>query len=319
MTPLKSSTDFLIQEARRRGIVVAMVAPVDRNLVQLELGDHRERLYFTSTDHLGAATRRAFEDKVFTTNLLRRAGFPVPEEILTDSLAEAADWLRERGRVVVKPLSNTGGAGITTGVATEDLLAAAFERARAASTTPDARRRAIIQEHVEGNDCRILVVNQQQVFAIERVPAYVVGDGRQTILALVEAWNATRLPECGIQLNEAALELLAAQGLATGDVSKEGQRVRLAYVSNYHAGGRLRDITDELGEKIVATARRVASYFNVPIVGIDFMTPDPRVDPGVIIELNGTPDITIHHKPDEGTPRNAAAAVLDMLFPETVS
>lgn len=318
MAPLKSSTDFLVAEARRRGIVV-VAAPVDRNLVQLELGDHRERLYFSSTDRLGAATRRAFEDKIFTTNLLRRAGFPVPEEILTDSLAEAARWLRERGRVAVKPLSNTGGAGITTGVATEDLLAAAFERAQTASTTPDEKRRAIIQEHVEGKDCRVLVVNQQQVFAIERVPAHVIGDGRQTILALVEVWNATRLPECGIQLNEAANELLAAQGLATGDVPKEGQRVRLAYVSNYHAGGSLRDVTDELGEKIVAMARSVAKYFKVPIVGIDFITPSPSVDPGVIIELNGTPDITIHHKPDEGMPRDAAAAVIDMLFPETVS
>lgn len=314
-----SSTDYLIEEAERRHVTVVAVPGVDRNLVQLEVGEHRERLYYASTDHLGAATRKAFENKLFTTDLLRRAGFPVPQEIYASNMGEAVTFMRKHGRVAVKPLSNTGGVGITTGIETVELLTAAFERARSANTVEDSQRRAIVQQHIEGDDCRVLVVNQEHIFAIARVPAHVIGDGRQTVAALVAVWNATRLPKCAIKFNEAAQELLAGQALSETSVPAEGQRVLLAYVSNYRAGGRLLDITDGLGEDIITTARAVASYFKVPIVGIDFMTPDPRVKAGVIIELNGTPDITIHHKPDEGTSRNVAAVVLDMLFPEAVS
>jgi cyanophycin synthetase len=225
--------------------------------------------------------------------------------------------MRQYDRVVVKPLGNTGGVGITTGVDTKKLLVTAFERARASSTLSDRRRSAIFQQHVEGNDCRIIVVDQQRVFAIQRIPAHIIGDGQETTAALVAAWNATRPPECAIELNAAAHELLVAQGLTESSVPPPGQQVRLAYVSNYHAGGKLRDITDELGQNIVATAKAVARYFAVPIVGIDFITPDHRTTVGVIVELNSTPDITIHHQPDEGEPRDVASVILDMLFPET--
>lgn len=314
-----SSTDYLIHAARQRGVDVVAVPGVDDNLVLLELGDHRECLYYARTDHHGAATMKAFENKLFTTALLRRGGFPTPAEIYTDNLDEAAAFMRQYGRVVVKPLGNTGGIGITTGVDTPELLATAFERARSSSNIADPQRRAIFQQHVTSNDCRILVVNQQHVFGIERVPAHVVGDGQRTIAALVAVWNARRPPTCIIKLNAAAHELLAQQQVVVDSVPTGGQHIQLAYVSNYHSGGSLRDVTDILGEKIVATARAVAQYFAVPLVGIDFLTHNPSTDVGVIIELNGTPAITIHHRPDEGQPRDVSSVIIDMLFPETAA
>ena len=207
--------------------------------------------------------------------------------------------------------------GITTAITTEPLLRRAFERAQLVHPETGVERRVVVQEHVVGEDCRVLVVDQKYVFAIQRLPASVVGDGQQTVAQLVAAWNATRKKVCAIQLNEQAHELLADQHLTAASVPAVGQYVLLAYVSNYHAGGRLKEVTDELGLKIRQTALAVAAYFSLPLVGIDFMTPDHRHTVGIILELNGTPDITIHHFPDEGVKRDVARVIIDMLFPET--
>jgi cyanophycin synthetase len=102
-------------------------------------------------------------------------------------------------------------------------------------------------------------------------------------------------------------------------VPPDGQTVRLERVANYHAGGNLLDVTDELHPSVQATARAVAKYFNVGIIGVDCISPNIAETMGAIIEINATPAITIHHFPDQGQPRNAAAAIIDMLFPETIS
>lgn len=290
---------------------------IDPSTFFLEYQGHREHIWFSRTDHHGSVTLRLLENKPLTIALLQQEGFPVPEEILTDDIRAAEEFLKRHGRVVVKPVSNTGGIGITTDITTPEELARAFNRARTLSNVTDEQKRAIVQQHLAGEDCRVLVINQKHLFAIQRIAAHVVGDGQTTVNDLVTAWNATRKVECHIQLSELTDELLAKQHLTLDSVPAVAQRVLLAYVSNYHAGGRLRDVTDELGDDIRETALRAARYFNMPIVGVDFMTDDHTRTAGLIIELNGTPDITIHHFPDEGVARDVAGPVIDMLFPET--
>lgn len=292
-------------------------AEIDPATFFLEYEGHRERIFFSRTDRHGSVTLRLLENKPLTIAVLKQQGFPVPEEILTDDIGAAKEFLHRHRRVVVKPVSNTGGAGITTDITTTEELERAFTRARTMSNVTDARQRALVQQHVAGEDCRVLVVNQKYLFAIQRIAAHVVGDGRATVKELVAAWNATRKVECHIQLNELTDELLTKQQVTLESVPAAQQRVLMAYVSNYHTGGRLRDVTDELGDEIRTMALEAARFFNMPIVGVDFMTSDHSRSAGVIIELNGTPDITIHHFPDEGKARNVAEKVVDMLFPET--
>lgn len=314
-----NTTDVLTKEAERRGITPVFFPDIDPKTTLFEYKGHREYLFFSRTDHHGAVTLRIFENKSMTTTLLKRGGFPVPAEILTADLDEAKAFLATYQRVVVKPLSNTGGIAITTDIRSEEQLARAFDRARDRSNLSDVARRAVFQQHVDGRDYRVLVVNQQHTFVIERIPAHVVGDGVHTITELVATWNATRKPECRVRLDELTQELLHDQDLTLSDVPSPAKHVLLAYVANYHSGGQLRDATDELGEAAREIALNVARYFDVPLVGVDFISPDIATTPGYIIELNGTPDITIHHFPDEGQGRDVSAAVIDMLFPETAA
>lgn len=315
---INSSTMLLAEEGQRRNIEPIFFKDIDPSIMLLEYQDHRELVYFSRTNRQGAVTNKVFENKILTTAMLRRGGFPVPAEIQTDDIAAAEQFMAQHEAVVVKPLGNTGGIGITTGITTAAELAPAFERALNNSNIKEDYQRAIVQQHLSGEDCRVLVVNQQHLFAIERIPAHVVGDGQHTIDELVTLWNDTRKTECRIKLGAETEELLIKQQLALDSVPAANQRVLLAYVSNYHAGGQLRDVTDALGKEIRETALAIARYFDSSLVGIDFMTPDVAHSAGMVIELNGTPDLTIHHEPDEGKPRNVAGCVIDMLFPETV-
>lgn len=312
-----TTAQLIAEKARQRGIKVQDHSSLFEGFFQLVWGEHWEVIYYSSSDLQGHITYRICSLKPLTNVLLREGGFPVPADQVVSSLSEALAFLQQRQRIVVKPLSGTGGVGITPGVSTEEGLRFAFQKALQANTEED--QRVLCQQHVEGRDFRLLVINRKQVLAMERVPASVAGDGKQTVRELVEARNQTYPSGYHIQLREDALELLSRFDLSLGSVLAAGQQVRLAKVANAHAGGTVRDVTDLIHPEVRAMACQVAEHFRMPVVGIDWIASDIAEPSGMIIELNATPDFTIHFYPDEGKPRDAAGPFLDMLFPETKS
>lgn len=312
-----NSTELLVEEATRRGISTTSFSDIDPNVHVFELNGHREPIYFTRTDHGGAATHRLTNNKIICTRILRQAGYPVPEDLITNDLAEAEDFLTRHQQVVVKPISNTGGSGITTDVTTPAQLKDSFEEARDLSYIRNVERKAIVQQFVPGDDFRVLVIDMTHIFSIQRIPAHVIGDGKLSVEQLTAKYNKQRIPACHIKLERTAKRLLQQQDLSPTSIPALEQHVRLSGVANFHAGGRLHDATDIIGPTVKQMAIAIAKYFNSPIIGIDFISPDIANQPGYIIELNSTPDLTIHHTPDQGESRDATGAVIDMLFPET--
>lgn len=316
MSTRPSTVDMVLTEARRRGISTRIFDKLYRGFYQLEFRGHRESGYFSSSQGEGYVAHRVFTLKALTTAWLREGGFPVPAEIFTDNLSAATEFLQQHTKIVVKPSRGTGGAGVTPGIMNPTQLEAAFAAARAA-TLEQGERRVVCQQHVEGRDFRVLVVCQQHVFAMERVPARVVGDGQHTVAELVAARNVAFPVPYHIRLDDRARQFLGEQGLSVEGVVKQGQRVQVAPVANAHAGGTVHDVTAVVHAEVKRMAIQVAEYFHIPVVGIDWITPDIQQPEGKISELNSTPDLTIHHFPDLGPVQNVVGAFVDMLFPET--
>lgn len=312
-----SSAQLLIQEATKRSIKVRSYEDIQPGFARLTQGKHQEYIFHSQSNLLGRVTARIFTDnKVLTAAVLREGGFPVPADIITNDIATATDFLREQGRIVVKPLNNTGGVGVTPNIQTPQELAAAF--AFAAPENDDPAGRFVCQQHVEGRDYRVLVINQRHCFAMERIPAQVLGDGRHTIAALIEQANTTARPGYEVKITSQTAAILKSQGLTLESVPASNERIALALVANAHAGGTTRDVTEELSPEVRQFAIQVATYFACPLVGIDVMSPDIASDVGKIIELNASPDISIHYYPHHGQPQEIAPLIMDMLFPETV-
>jgi cyanophycin synthetase len=134
----------------------------------------------------------------------------------------------------------------------------------------------------------------------ERVPAHVVGDGSSTVAELVELTNADPRRGVGhekvltrIRVDEAAVELVRAQGFELEDVPPEGTTVKLTLTGNMSTGGISIDRTDEAHPDNVEIAEEAARVVGLDVAGIDFIAPDlaepVRETGGAIVEVNAAP------------------------------
>ncbi|MCO5167008.1 MAG: cyanophycin synthetase [Planctomycetes bacterium] len=263
-------------------------------------------------------------DKALTKALLRRANVPVPRGVVVSTPEAAREALATLGApLVVKPVDGHHGKGVTLGVRAPEDMDEAFEAASARGSD------VVIEEQVEGRDYRVLVVGGRMVAASLRLPAQVTGDGRRTIAALVDAVNADPARGEGhaaaltrIALDEAALRDLRRRGLGPDSVPAAGEVVLVRDTANLSTGGTARDVTDQVHPGVRALCERAARVIGLDVAGVDLVAPDIALSPGAlppggcaVIEVNAAPGLRMHHHPSEGEPRDAGAAVVELMYP----
>ena len=222
--------------------------------------------------------------------------------------------------VVLKPLAGNHGRGVSINLKTGDEIEAAFDKAR------EHGRNVIVESFVEGHDHRILVVNGELVAASKRVPGHVVGDGKHTIGQLVDTVNEDPRRGVGhekvltrLELDHQADRLLENLGYEHKTIPQDGEIVYLRKTANLSTGGTAIDVTDTIHPDNREMAIRTIKAIGLDIGGVDFLTKDItesfREAGGGICEVNAGPGFRMHVAPSEGTPRDVAGPVLDMLFP----
>lgn len=319
---LGPSTETIIKEAEARDIPWCLLSA--RAMVQLGYGVNQQRIQATLSSYSNILGVELACDKEGTKTILAEAGVPVPKGTVIHYLDELEDAIADVGGypVVIKPLDGNHGRGITIDVENLKEAEDAYDLASAASKS----RSIIVEKYYKGNDHRILVINGKLVAVAERVPAHVVGDGHSTIEELIEKTNQD--PNRGdghdnvltkISIDRTSLAVLKKQGFDMDTKLKEGQIAYLRATANLSTGGIAIDRTDDIHPENIWIAERVAKIIGLDIAGIDVVTPDitkplREVD-GVIVEVNAAPGFRMHVAPSVGLPRNVAAPVFDMLFP----
>jgi cyanophycin synthetase len=277
----------------------------------------RQNHFNDGTSHVGWVVSR---NKARTNRLLRALGLPVPRQRLVGSAQSAVRAAGELGYpVVVKP----GGSDLGLGVAV-DLRAGKAVRAAYA----EARRYGpgvIVESFIEGDDHRLLVVRGEMIAAARRVPAHVVGNGRDSVGGLAEAVN--RDPRRGIKgshwlrhltLDAEALRLLAEVGHTAETIPAPGEKVYLRRIANLAAGGTPIDVTDLVHPDNRRLAVWAAKAVSLDVAGIDFVTPDIARSynevGGGICEVNAGPGLNTHAAAD-GRRRDVAGPIVETFFP----
>ncbi len=223
---------------------------------------------------------------------------------------------------VVKPLDGNHGRGVHLNLQSEDEVRAAFHGALGQSRAGVV----VVETYVTGNDYRCLVIGGRVAAIAERVPASVLGDGEHTVRELVDIANADPRRGIGhekvltrIKLDEAAEELVRAQGHGLDDAPPDGTRVKLALTGNMSTGGTSIDRTIEAHPDNVEIAETAARIVGLDVAGIDFICPDiatpVRETGGAIVEVNAAPGFRMHTHPTEGEPQYVARPVINSLFP----
>jgi cyanophycin synthetase len=316
---LGPSTAALLRAAEERDIPHLRLNQY--SLVQLGHGRHQRRIQATVTSETKHIAVELASDKEETNRLLGDLGLPVAQQRLIRSEDAAAAAAESIGYpVVVKPLNANHGRGVSIKLQTPEEVRTAFHQAREHS------RSVLVESYIEGLDHRLLVVDGELVAASKRVPGHVVGDGESTIEQLVDEVNED--PRRGIgheklltrlEFDYQAERLLESAGLKHESVPAAGEIVYLRSTGNLSTGGTAVDVTDQVHPDVREMAVRAAQAIGLDVCGVDFLTTDVARSwsetKGAICELNAAPGFRMHVAPSEGTPRDVAGPVMDMLFP----
>jgi cyanophycin synthetase len=312
---LSGSTAVLKAAALRRGIPCEVAS--GQHLV-LGHGARQQHLFSSLTGTTSLRAAKLSLDKRRCNRRLAGLSLPVPKQIRVEDAQSAADALALMGGpAVVKPLKGNQGRGITVGVRKPEDVQVAFDRAFSEKSG------VLVEEWVQGTDCRLLVVGGRFVAAIASQPAEVVGDGRRTVRELVAELNAeedrddVRLSPVPV---DAALERhLAGQGLDLDAVVDAGRVVSLAAHGHVATGGVPHDVTDLVHPENRRLAERAAIAVGLDVAGVDVVIPDIRHSyrevGGKILEVNTRPGLAMHAWPRSGRPRDVAGAILDLIYP----
>lgn len=318
---LGPSTACIVDAATDRRI--PSIRLTEGNLVQLGYGCHQHRIWTAETDLTSAIGESISRDKNLTKSLLNSCGVPVPEGQVVESPEEAWEAAEDIGLpVVLKPTDANHGRGVSTNLTTREEIEAAY------AVAIEEGSEVIVERFICGHEHRLLVVGKRVVAAARGEIASVVGDGKSTILELIDS-QINSDPRRGEE-EEYPLSLilvdrepvvyleLKRQGFTSDSVPPAGKEVLIQRNGNVAI-----DVTDQVHPEVAAAAALAARIVGLDIAGVDLVAEDisrPLEEQrGAIVEINAGPGLLMHLKPATGEPRPVGRAIVDHLFPETES
>lgn len=300
---------IIVDEAHRRGVAVE-ITDAEGGFFRLSFGGRSIHCRESLSELTSAVAMSICDDKAVTRRVVERAGLNVPEQMDASAGSEAiAAFLKKHRRVVVKPARGEQGHGVAVGLETVDEVERAVKAAREISS------RVLLEACFEGEDLRLVIIDDRLVAAAVRRAPRVVGDGASTIEDLIRHQSRRRAAATGgestIPVDAETRRCLSSQGLELRSVPAKGREVIVRKTANLHTGGSIHDVTEEVHPALVEAACKAARAIDIPVVGIDFMVRSPSLAEYVFIEANERPGLANHE------PQPTAERFLDLLFPRT--
>lgn len=255
-------------------------------------------------------------DKVSTNEILRQHGLPTTDQLLiSDANSLAAFYKKHQGDILLKPLASTVGKGVHGTLQSLDEAISAYETIRKDFTY------VLAEKKIRGKEYRVLVFENHIIAVAEYIPPTLVGNGADTILALIESHNQALTPESGlypIPIKPELVAILGEQELALSMVPAAGIHIPLYLIAPISHGGAAIDVTSEVHPDNQAIFLEAAQAIYLNVAGIDVITEDigrPLSETGgVIIEINGGPDLSLHQNPTNRPGFDAAEEILRIYF-----
>lgn len=248
------------------------------------------------------SSMRITKNKALCSFFLNEFGYCTPEYTmvytkekcekynLSDTLENGIKYAQRIGfPVMVKLNDSSQGRGIYKVYNEEELIVAANSIFKDKNTFQ-------IQKFYKYNDYRIVVLNGKVLSAYQRIPLYIIGDGKHTVNQLLE-YKQSLFIERGrdtiIHKDDEMIEQLIKLGLNYETVLPKGKKCILRNVSNLSAGGESIDLTDKIHTDYIDLCIRIAKDFNLFFCGIDIMCDDicKCHDKYVVLEINSSPGL----------------------------
>lgn len=311
------SAQMVLAAIQARGIKVRVVSR-RFNLLQVQRGNDTWLIKGTSFPVNSQPACLVANNKFLTKKIFRLYDIPTPRSWLARTPQEALRVMTKQQMFpcVLKPARGAHGKRVYVNIESEAEFREMLVHVFAGKRGQDI----LIEEYVTGKDYRVLVVGSRVVAVMERIPAHVVGNGRDTIRALIAAFNNSPFvgkkyekPLCKIQINGEVKRNLKKQSMLFGDIPADGDWVYLRQNANISTGGTGRDATDNVDQVVKQVAVAAAKAVGMEITGVDVIF-DEVHKKAYVLELNDCPGIDIHHYPVMGQGRDVAGEIVDFLL-----
>jgi len=319
---LELSTQIIIKEALKRNVEVE-VLDWDDNFIRLKKGNRIEYIkQATRTSADKYIVPLIIKNKILTKLILKEHDINVPASVTVNHIDEALNKYSDfiSMDIVIKPKSAKCGNGVSI---LKDLKSK-NDYIRAIKEALNYDRSVMIEEFMHGKEYRFLVINDEVVAVMHRVPANVVGDGVHDIKDLVSEKNRNPMRGKGhitplekINIGPVEDNNLASQIKDILYVPNNGEIVYLRENSNISTGGESIDFTDDVLEQYKIIVINSVKAVGAKICGADMIIQDIKAKPDknnhIIIELNANPVLYPHDFPYKGQNRNVEKKILDLL------
>ncbi|MFM7363765.1 MAG: cyanophycin synthetase [Cuspidothrix sp.] len=251
----------------------------------------------------GFASAELAKDKAYSNFFLRQFGYRVTEgktffnDHLCAKLAhprnidDGLDYAQKLGfPVIVKPLNLSQGVLVTKVYNQEEYY-------HVAKKIFQIKSGLIVEKFYSGNDYRILVLDNEIIAAYQRIPLFVVGDGKSNILELLQQ-KQERFTNMGrkniIKFEDFRIsQKLQTQNLNLDSVIPANDIVYLLDSANLSSGGEAVDFSENIHPDFKKLAINITKDIGLRLAGVDILTDDitsPMVD-YTLIEVNGSPGL----------------------------
>lgn len=251
----------------------------------------------------GFGSSNIAKDKGSSSFFLKHFGYQVPEgkTFFNENLCSKIATLRDIDEgfsyakylgfpVIVKPLNLSEGK----------LVAKVYNKReyyQVAKKILQITTGFIVERFHIGNDYRILVLDHEVIAAYQRIPLFIVGDGKSTILELLQQ-KQQALMKIGRKIIDIAdfriKRKLQRQKLTFSSILPQDKIIYLLDNANLSTGGEAIDVSENIHPDFEKLAIHVTKDMGLRLAGVDVITTDitKPMEDYTIIEVNSAPGLS---------------------------
>ncbi len=244
------------------------------------------------------------KDKGVSSFFLNKFGYKVTEgktffsEELCEEIANCRNidagfsYAKELGfPVIVKPLNLSQGVFVTKVHNKQEYYQVAKKILQKVSGF-------IVERFYNGNDYRIVVLDDEVLSAYQRIPLFIMGDGQSNVLELMQHKQESFIKNGRKEIIDfedyRIKKNLRRRKLNFNSVIPKNNIVYLLDNANLSTGGEAIDFTENIHPDFQKLAVSITKDMELRLAGVDILTSDitsPIVD-YTILEVNGAPSLT---------------------------
>ena len=271
-------------------------------MVELSFGDKSCYIINAATPLSTATGTTICKRKQLTNQILKAHNIPVPEQKILGSIRDAIEFYKERKDIVIKPIQQIGGKGVSILPRTSKEVQEDYKIAFAVSKGKSSKK-VIGEEFCQGDNYRFLVLKDKVLAVARRMPAKVTGDGVHTIQKLIKLENKERKTKLlkPIIIDREVIQKLQQDNRTLQDIPAKKETVLLRYNCNLTTGGTTEECTKEVNDYYKQYAIKAAKCVDCELAGIDIIAKDiTKKGSFAINEINYNPGLRLHYKVDKG-------------------